>query len=168
VSKQAIVCDTTVLLYLGRIGQADLLSEFFSPICVPEPVMLELDMGRLLRSDTINPRNLAWATPVSATQAVIDDLPPNRLGAGEQAVIAYARSRDGYVAELDDLRARQLVESVGLKVVGTLGTLLRAKRAGLIPVVRPLLDEVIMQGFGLNPELYRDVLALAGEEQGAG
>lgn len=55
-SKQAIVCDTTMLLYLGRIGQADLLSELFSPIYVPEPVMLELDMGRLLRSDTINNR----------------------------------------------------------------------------------------------------------------
>jgi predicted nucleic acid-binding protein len=49
VPKQAIVCDTTVLLYLGRIGQADLLAEPFTPIYVPEPVMLELDMGRLLR-----------------------------------------------------------------------------------------------------------------------
>jgi predicted nucleic acid-binding protein len=64
VSKRAIVCDTTVLLYLGRIGQIDLLSVFFSPICVPEPVMLELDMGRLFRPDTIDPRGLAWATPV--------------------------------------------------------------------------------------------------------
>lgn len=45
-SKQPIVCDTTVLLYLGRIGQADLLSELFAPIYVPESVMLELDMGR--------------------------------------------------------------------------------------------------------------------------
>ena len=164
-SKQAIVCDTTVILYLGRIGQADLLSELFTPIYVPEPVMLELDMGRMLRSDTINPRNLAWATPVSVTQAMIDDLPPNRLGAGERAVIAHARTRDGYVAGLDDLRARQLAESVGPKVVGTLGILVRAKRAGLIPAVQPLLDDVIIQGFRLNPELYRDVLALAGGEE---
>ena len=43
-SKRAIVCDTTVLLYLGRIGQIDLLSALFSPVCVPEPVMLELDI----------------------------------------------------------------------------------------------------------------------------
>jgi predicted nucleic acid-binding protein len=167
VPKQAIVCDTTVLLYLGRIGQADLLSELFSSIYVPEPVMLELDMGRLLRPDTIDPRTLAWATSVSVSQTMIDDLPPNRLGAGERAVIAYARTRDGYVAGLDDLRARQLAESVGLKVVGTLGTLLRAKRAGLLSTVQPLIDDAIAQGFRLNPELYRDALALAGEEQGA-
>lgn len=162
--KQAIVCDTTVLLYLGRISQANLLSELFTPIYVPEPVMLELDMGRLLRYDTIDLRNLAWVTPVSVPQAMIDALPPNRLGSGERAVVAYARSQDSNVVGLDDLQARQLAESVGLKVVGTLGILLRAKQAGLISTVQPLLEEVIVQGFHLNPELYRDVLALAGEE----
>jgi predicted nucleic acid-binding protein len=56
---------------------------------------------------------------------------------------------------------------MGLKVVGTLGTLLRAKRAGLLSTVQPLIDDAIAQGFRLNPELYRDALALAGEEQGA-
>ena len=48
--RRAIVCDTTVLLYLSRIGQIDLLSALFSPVCVPESVMLELDMGRLLET----------------------------------------------------------------------------------------------------------------------
>jgi predicted nucleic acid-binding protein len=163
VSKRAIVCDTTVLLYLGRIGQIDLLSALFSPICVPELVMLELDMGRLLRPDTINPRGLAWATPVSVSQAMIDDLPPNRLGAGERAVIAYACTQDGYVAGLDDLRARQLAEAMGLKVVGTLGILLHAKNADLISIVQPLIDDVVAQGFRLSVDLYRDALELAGE-----
>jgi hypothetical protein len=59
VPKCAIVCDTTALLYLGRIGQIDLLSALFSSVCVPEQVMLELDIGRLLRPDTIDPRGLA-------------------------------------------------------------------------------------------------------------
>jgi predicted nucleic acid-binding protein len=175
VSKRAIVCDTTVLLYLGRIGQIDLLPALFSPVYVPEPVMLELDMGRLLRLDTINSRGLAWVTPVSVSQAMIDDLPTNRLGAGERAVIAFARAQDDCMVGLDDLRARQLAEAVGLKVVGTLGTLLHAKKADLISTVQPLIDDVIAQGFRLSPDLYRDVLELAGEgsqlsgkEQGAG
>jgi predicted nucleic acid-binding protein len=80
-------------------------------------------MGRFFRSDTINPRSLAWAELVSIPQAVIDGLPPNRLGEGERAVIAYARGQRSHVAGLDDLRARQLAEAVGLKVVGTLGVL---------------------------------------------
>lgn len=161
--RRAIVCDTTVLLYLGRIGQSDLLPTLFSSVYVPESVMLELDMGRLLRPDTINPRSLAWANPVSVSQAMMEDLPPNRLGAGERSVIAYARTQDDCVAGLDDLRARQLAEEMGLKVVGTLGILLHAKQAGLISTVQPHIDDVITHGFRLSPDLYRDALELAGE-----
>jgi hypothetical protein len=58
------VCDTTVLLYLGRIGQAGLLPELFAPVFIPEPILLELDMGRILRHDTINPREVTLCFPV--------------------------------------------------------------------------------------------------------
>ena len=91
-------------------------------------------------------------------------LPPNRLGAGEQAVIAYANAHQGSVAGLDDLRARQLAEVLGLKVDrAPLGLLLRAKRAGIVPAVRPLVDAAAAQGFHMSPDLYRDVLELADE-----
>lgn len=162
-SKRSIVCDTTVLLYLGRIGQLDLLPALFEPVWVPESIQLELDMGRLLRRDTVDPQELPWTTSVSVSQAMIDGLPPNRLGAGEQAVIAYANAHQGSVAGLDDLRARQLAEVLGLKVAGTLGLLLRAKRAGIVPAVRPLVDAAAAQGFHMSPDLYRDVLELADE-----
>jgi predicted nucleic acid-binding protein len=163
VPRRPIVCDTTVLLYLGRIGRIDLLPALFDPVCVPEQVLLELGMGRLLRQDTINPHDLAWATSVSVPQTMVDRLPPNRLGAGERAVIAYAHTQRRCVAGLDDLQARHLAETMGLTVVGTLGILLHAKQAGLISAVQPLVDAVIAQGFRLDAELYRAVLQLAGE-----
>jgi predicted nucleic acid-binding protein len=162
-SKRPVVCDTTVLLYLGRIGQIDLLPALFNPVYIPESVILELDMGRLVRRDTINPRDFTWATPVSVPQDVTDALPPNRLGVGEQAVIAYAHANQSYIAGLDDLQARRLAEALGLTVVGTLGILLHAKQVNLIPAVRPLVDAVIVQGFRLDPNLYQDVLKLANE-----
>ena len=162
-SRQPLVCDTTIPLYLGRIGQIDLLPALFAPVYVPEQVCLELDMGRLLRPDTINPRSLVWVELVSVSQALVDSLPPNRLGTGERAVIAYAQAHRGYVAGMDDLQARQLAEAIGLKVTGTLGILLRAKQAGLIPAVKPLVDDVTAQGFRLSLELHREMLGLAGE-----
>lgn len=162
-SPSAIVCDTTVLLYLGRIGQARLLPALFTPVYVPEAVALELDMGRTLRSDTLNPRILKWAALVDVPSALVDALPANRLGIGERSVIAYARVQSALIAGLDDLQARELAESLGLVVVGTLGVILRAKRAGLIPATRPLFDALIPQGFRLGPDLYRAALALANE-----
>jgi predicted nucleic acid-binding protein len=49
-------------------------------------------MGRLMRRDTINPRELDWAVIVSVAENEIEALLPNRLGIGERAVIAYAQS----------------------------------------------------------------------------
>ena len=161
--KRPVVCDTTVLLYLGRIGQIDLLPSLFTPVYIPDPVMLELDMGRFLRRDTVNPRDFAWTTHISVPQDLMDALPPNCLGVGEQAVIAYAHAHQSCVAGLDDLQARRLAETLGLMVVGTLGILLRAKQAGLVPAVRPLVDAVVTKGFRLTPDLYKDVLMLADE-----
>ena len=162
-TERTIICDTTVLLYLGRIGQVDLLPALFAPVYVPETVLLELDMGRFIQRDIIDPRGLDWAEIVHVPQTLTDRLPPNRLGRGECAVIAYAHAHHIDVVGLDDLRARQLAEEMGLAVVGTLGVLLRAKRSALIPAVRPLVDAVIAAGFRVSSDLYQDVLGLAKE-----
>ena len=38
---RTVVCDTTVLLYLGRINQLGLLPALFSEVSVPEQVVTE-------------------------------------------------------------------------------------------------------------------------------
>jgi predicted nucleic acid-binding protein len=163
-SKRPIVCDTTLLLYLGRIDQARLLPALFEAIYTPEPVVAELDMGRFMRRDTIDPRELDWAAIVSVAERDIDALPPNRLGIGERAVIAYVRRTPDCWAGLDDRQARELAEDLGLGVVGAIGVLLRAKRAELISAIRPLLDALQMEGFRMGGDLYREALQLAGED----
>jgi predicted nucleic acid-binding protein len=57
VPDRIVVCDTTVLLYLGRIDDSDLLLALFSTVHIPEQVLAELDMGRLLHRDTLDPRD---------------------------------------------------------------------------------------------------------------
>ncbi len=163
VSKQALVCDTSVLLYLGRIGRADLLPALFEPVYVPHPVALELSAERLLRPDTLDPQTLAWVTSVAVVASDVEALPPNRLGPGERAVLACARAYPGCWVGLDDRQARLLAEALGLAVVGTVGILLKAKQAGLIPMVRQLLDAAQTEGFRLDADVYMEALRLAGE-----
>jgi predicted nucleic acid-binding protein len=162
-SDRAIVCDTTVLLYLGRIDQLELLKALFVKVFITEQVVTELDMGRLMRPDTVDPRDYDWATLVSVSRSEIDQLPPNRVGMGERAVIAYAQAYNCDIVGLDDYQARRLAEQMGLNVVGTLGILLLAKRHGLVPSVRPLVDAIVAQGFRVDADLYQAVLRLAGE-----
>jgi len=164
VSKRSIVCDTTVLLYLGRVDQARLLTRLFERTYVPESVVAELDMGRIMRRDTIDPRELEGVQIVSVAERNVEALPPNNLGIGERAVVAYGRSNPDSWAGLDDRRARELAEDLGMDVVGTIGVLLRAKQSGVVRAVEPLLSALQAEGFRMGGVLHREALRLAGEE----
>lgn len=167
-SQQSIVSDTSLLLYLGRIGKLDVVPLLYREVCVPEKVVQELDAGRLLRGDTIDPRVLDWITVVPVSQEDIDALPSNQLGIGEQSVIAYAKIHAGYVVGLDDRLARFFAEQLGINVVGMIGVLLKAKRAGLISSLCPVLESARNQGFRISKELYQEALLLAGEQTRVG
>jgi len=162
----AIVSNTSPLVYLGRIGQLGLLPQLFSQVCVPEQVALELDAGRLIRGDTPDPRQFPWAKLVSVTAAMIAALLTNVLGLGEGATIAYAIANGNMMVALDDRRARLLAQQLGVPVVGLVGILLKAKKAGVLPVVKPHLDAARTQGFRLHPATYAQALHLAGEAEG--
>ena len=53
------------------------------------------------------------------------------------------------------------VNRLGLSVIGTLGVLLKAKQAGLIPAVRPLLEMLQLEGFYVSDALLHFALVRA-------
>lgn len=158
-----LVSDTSPLLYLGRLGQLEALPQLFAPIYVPEQVVLELNAGRLLRSDTPDPRGLSWAQVVTVTLEMMAALPLNSLGPGERATMAYALRNGQMQVALDDRHARRVAQRVGLPIVGLVGILLKAKQARLLPAVQPQLDAARSQGFYLHSLTYQRALMLAGE-----
>jgi len=68
------------------------------------------------------------------------------------------------VAVLDDALARRVAEALNLRLIGTLGLLIDAKRKGLISAVEPWLDQLQALRFRLAPVTRNAVLKLAGEE----
>ncbi len=76
-NNPALVCDTSVLLYLARISQVHLIPALFEPVYVPEPVVWELDAGRSLRPDTFDPRSQDWLNAVSVSRS--EFVPTHRL-----------------------------------------------------------------------------------------
>ena len=74
-------------------------------------------------------------------------------------MIAIALRNKGAVVVLDDLQARRCAASMGLRILGTLGILLRAKRAGINPAARPLMIELVDSGMYLDAELMVQALA---------
>jgi predicted nucleic acid-binding protein len=64
---------------------------------------------------------------------------------------------------VDEKAARHLAEALGLNVLGTLGVLLAAKRKGLIPAARPLVEALLERNFWISPQLVERALAGIGE-----
>jgi hypothetical protein len=151
----AVVSNSSPLIALARIQRLDLLPAIFESILIPPAVA----------------REIAPSIPALPTWLRIQApsvLPPasllrRRLGDGEREALALAIELRADWIILDDLPARRSAEATGLNVIGTLGTLLTAKRSGLLESVRPELDALLRTSFFLNPKLYDELLRAAGE-----
>jgi len=85
------------------------------------------------------------------------------LGRGELATLALAvESREATVI-LDDGLGRRSAAALNVPVLGTVGVLLKAKQAGLVPDLSPELIRLDQLGFRLKPQTAGIILRLAGE-----
>ena len=65
---------------------------------------------------------------------------------------------------IDDMEARIQAIRLGLDFTGLLGVLIEAKNQGLIPAVKPVLNELIaIASFRVGQALYHRVLQIVGE-----
>ena len=85
------------------------------------------------------------------------------LGPGETEVLMLALEATAAIMILDDALAQQVAERLNLKLTGTLGLLLDAKRAGLIPAIAPVVDQLQALRFRLAEYTRLAILKLAGE-----
>ena len=159
------VVNASPLIYLARANYLHLLQVAAPEILVPDVVAEEINAR-----DTSDPavralREIPWLRQVEAPS------PPRRvlvwdLGVGESAVIAWALTHSGTLAIIDDLEGRRCAETLGVRLRGTLGLVLRARRQGIIPHARPVLDTLRAAGMYLSDGLIEMALAEIGETAG--
>lgn len=78
-------------------------------------------------------------------------------------MISLALALNDSICVLDDLAARNCAEVFQVPVIGTLGILLKAKIAGLIPALKPEVDRLVTAGSMLSTQIIHEALHLAGE-----
>lgn len=156
-----VISNTTPLQYLHQIGQLDLIPRLCGAIRVPRAVVDELAAGHALGIDLPHVEAILWINICEVSANETDRF--QVLGRGEAAVLAAALVTPDALVLLDDAEARRTALNLGLAVRGTLGLLLDAKHAGLLPAVTPLLDQLHGCGFHLSPTTRRAIIELAGE-----
>lgn len=153
-----VVSNTTPLITLAGVGLLDLLPQLYGSIWIAEVVRVEYQAGRTAAEADLDALPWIMVRPV-AVDSVLMDL----LDAGEAATIALAIAQRARIVALDEARGRRIAQGRGLATIGTLGILLRAKRAGLIDALAPVIDAMVSQGRYISLALRDRVLRDAGE-----
>ena len=157
-----VICNTSPIQYLHQLDLLHILHVLTGGVIVPPAVVDELGEGRALGLNLPDLSTLAWATIRRPVSEVAVPLVTN-LGPGEAETLMLALELREAVVVLDDALARRVAETLGINVTGTLGLLLAAKRAGLVPAVGPLLDQLEALRFRIAPETRAAVVKQAGE-----
>jgi len=140
------IADTSALIALDRLRLSQLLCELYSMVILPEGVAGEYGAPDLACLEIKQVRSRLF-------KILRQDL---NLGRGESEVIALG-VETGIRVIIDDAKARKVAESLGLKVVGTIGILIRAESLGLIASAHQEVLKLRQEGFYVTDKLIGEL-----------
>jgi predicted nucleic acid-binding protein len=161
-----VVSDTSPLSGLAIVGYLGLLEQLYGRVLIPSGVWHELQGGGEDDPRITDVLGLDWIEVRQPTnQQLVNVLQTERhLDRGESEAIVLALEVKAEELLIDERLGRREAINLGLSITGLLGILLVAKRRGLITQIRPIMDSLILEAnFRISPNLYREVLAAAGE-----
>jgi predicted nucleic acid-binding protein len=140
-----VVSDTSVLIAFESLGKLQILKKIFRQIIIPEGVYKELKVEK---------GEFAIESWIIVKQIANTDLFRRLyldLGEGESETITLSIEEHADFTLLDDKEARKEAIDLNLKVIGTAGILLSAKRKGLIPSVMDEIRKLVPLGISPSP-----------------
>ena len=161
------ISNASPLIQLAKIGRLSLLAQLHNRVLIPNAVHREvvLDGGGRSGAEAVARAEAdGWLVPAAVSKDRVLDLLREQLDDGEAEAIRLALEQPSAVVLPDDMAARAVATRMGLRVTGTLGLLLRAKRLGHISLLQPLVEQLRADGrFYIASAIVAQILAAAGE-----
>lgn len=152
-----IVSDTSPICYLLLIDKIDVLYNLYKNIIIPQTVANELrasESPSVVKSWMAKPPSWLEIRSVKYSK----NIQPENLDPGEQEAILLAETVKADLIILDDKAARRIAVERGLKIIGLLGILKDASRAGLLDL-EITFEQLRNAGFWVAPSLLERLLA---------
>lgn len=156
-----VIVNSTPVIGLANIGRLDVLRQMYGTITIPQAVFDEIKSPSVQRQ--VN-ANRDWICVEQINDASQKQMYRAKLHAGEVEVMILAQEKKADLVILDDNAAKKTAKFLGLRVIGTLGILVLAKKRGYIKEVSPVLDALKRDGFFVSDDLCDLVLRQADEK----
>ncbi|MBY5958381.1 hypothetical protein KUV50_09580 [Membranicola marinus] len=127
-----VISDTTIISNLVQIDELEILERLYSEVIIPVSVYDELqilvDRGIVSRGEL----EVDWIIVKSVvSHDMVSDL-LNRLDLGESESIILGMELNADYLLIDEKSGRMEGVKRGMKIIGTLGILIKAKQSGFI------------------------------------
>jgi predicted nucleic acid-binding protein len=161
-----VVSNTSPLSALAIIGRLGLLRAQFGTIRIPKAVWTEL--SRLEHESGKQALEQAqaegWIQVHETANRPMVGILSTTLDAGESEAIAMALEWPADLLLMDESSGRAMSRNLNIRITGTLGVLLKAKRDGEIPSLKSEMDRLVQDaGFFVSDRVRNTFLAEAGE-----
>ena len=163
-----VVSNTSPVLNLAIVDQLSLIHEQFGDLWVPTGVLKEMRIDEPLPGAPAMKAALeaGWLRIEEARDQTLVQVLERDLDRGEAEAIVLALQMKAKPVLLDEREGRLIAKSLGLKVTGVLGILLRARWEGKVSSMREAMDTLQEQaGFRIGRALYITLLKESGEYQ---
>jgi len=158
-----VVCDSTVLIGLSRIGKLELLREVFGQVYIPGGVFKEVSEKGLNRPGAKSIRKADWIKVKEVKDKSQLGFLLGTLDKGEAEVLSLAKESKADLILLDEEKARKVAVIAGFDVMGLLGLCILAKNMGLLDRIGPLIEHLKKKNFRISDRIVSAVLKKAGE-----
>lgn len=166
-SELIAIVNASPLIYLGKLGLLNILQQLFDQVITVDTV----------KKEVLNPTASEYAILHDAFSdwLIVSEIPKSSLltrlsemglhqGEADAILLAYhtKEQKSASVIVIDDLAARDVARTLGLKVTGTIGVILRATKNGLLTKnesrtkIRFLVEET---SFRMSAALYSRVVS---------
>ncbi|PSB27233.1 DUF3368 domain-containing protein [Stenomitos frigidus] len=150
-----VVSNTSPLSNLAVIGKMALLQQIYPKIFIPPVVHDELMRLHEIQPIITSSVTTGWLEIQTPSSFQLIQTLQQTLDPGESEAIALAFQLKVDRLLIDERLGRTIATQYGLPIRGILGILINAKAQGLIPALKPLLDQLIAQaGFRIGQSLY--------------
>lgn len=162
-----VVSNTSPLSSLAIIGRLGLLRAQFGTIRIPKAVWTELSRlehatGKLALEQA---HAEGWIQVHEIANRPMVEILSTTLDAGESEAIAMSLEWPADLLIMDESSGRAMSRNLNIRITGTLGVLLKAKRDGEIPSLKSAMDRLVQDaGFFVSDRVRNTFLAEAGEE----
>lgn len=162
-THEIVINTGPIIALVAATDSLDWLALLYRKVWLPHEVAEELLAGGVLSPE---PSWVRAAGDVFQPQPPLPDLPSflmRELDRGEASVIQTAIKKHVSTVAIDEKTGRRVARLHGLKVTGSLGILVRARKAGLVESLDECIRQMRSKGIWLSESLTREALFEVGE-----